>query len=202
MSTILCIDTASDRFAVALDRDGSVSGLEAAASQDHSRLLLPAIAALLGFGGQIDGIVVVTGPGAYAGIRVGIATAEGLALAHGCGVFGVGTLEAVALTPGGRKASRAIHPAGRGEFAVQALEDGGPAGAPVIAAPADLDARCIGEGASAFGGQEIAPLDRAEAALRALAPRIRAGTAQAGADAFYLREPNITISRRREAAAS
>jgi len=202
VSTILCIDTASDRFAVALDRDGSVNGIEAEASQDHSRLLLPAIASLLGDGGPIDGIVVVTGPGAYAGIRVGIATAEGLALAHGCGVFGIGTLEAVALTQESRQASRAIHPAGRGEFAVQTLEDGVAAGEPAIATPGNLDSRCIGEGASAFGGQEIAPLERADAALRALAPRIRAGTAQAGADAFYLREPNITISRRREAAAS
>lgn len=202
MSTILCIDTASDRFAVALDRDGSVSGFEAEASQDHSRLLLPAIASLLGDGDQISGIAVVTGPGAYAGIRVGIATAEGLALAHGCGVFGIGTLEAVALTQGSRQASRAIHPAGRGEFAVQALENGQPMGEPAIATPGDFDSRCIGEGASAFGGGEIAPLDRARAVLRALAPGIRSGTARAGADAFYLREPNITISRRREAAAS
>jgi tRNA threonylcarbamoyladenosine biosynthesis protein TsaB len=74
VSTILCIDTASDRFALAVDRDGYVTSFDAEARHDHSSLLLPAIASLLGDEQHIDAILVTTGPGAYAGVRVGIAS--------------------------------------------------------------------------------------------------------------------------------
>lgn len=205
MSTILCIDTASDRFALAVDRDGYMTSLEADAVQDHSRLLLPAIASLLGDEPELDAILVITGPGAYAGIRVGIATAEGLALAHGAAVYGVGTLEAVALAradEGDRGAITAIHPAGRGEFAAQAFDGAQMVGPVIVAAPANLGADSRGEGANQLGGIEVTPMQRAVAALRDRAPKIRSGELAAGAEAFYLREPNITVSRRQRVAAS
>jgi tRNA threonylcarbamoyladenosine biosynthesis protein TsaB len=205
VSTILCIDTASDRFALAVDRDGLVTSVEAEAAQDHSKLLVPAIASLLGPGAALDAVLVVTGPGAYAGIRVGIATAEGLALARGAGVYGVGTLEAVALArthDGELGAITAIHPAGRGEFAAQPFEGGAATGPVAIAEPGHLAAGSRGEGAGRHGGIEVTPLQRAMAALRDRAPRIRSGELTAGAEAFYLREPNITVSRRQGAAAS
>lgn len=203
MSTILCVDTASDWFALAVDRDGFVTGLEAEAERDHSKLILPAVASLLGDEPKLDAILVVTGPGAYAGIRVGMATAEGLAVAHGAGVFGIGTLEAVALArrdEGETAPFAAIHPAGRGEFAVQRFEGGAPAGPVMIAALADITEDSRGEGAGARGGIEVTPRQRAMAALRDRAPRIRSGELTAGAEAFYLREPNITVSRRHRAA--
>lgn len=196
--TILAIDTASDRFAVAVDRDGRIDSLEADAGLDHSRLLLPAITQLLGED-RLEGIVVVTGPGAYAGVRVGIATAEGLALARAVPVHGIGTLEAVALAAG-ITAGTVIHPAGRGEFAAQDVVDGVPAGSPRIARAEDLREGVAGEGARAAGGREVTPRERCEAALRARAGAIRAGAPAAGIEAFYLREPSITISRRKAAA--
>jgi len=202
VSTILCIDTASERFAIAVEREGRVTGFEAEAEQNHSRLLLPAIAELAGDAGRLGGIVVVTGPGAYAGIRVGIATAEGLALAHGCGVYGLGTLTAVAFAAEEDGAFAAIHPAGRGEFAVQYFTGREPAGLPAILRGSTPGTDSRGEGAARFGGREMSPLQRAVAALRELGPRIHAGELAAGADAFYMREPNITISRRQVAAAS
>jgi tRNA threonylcarbamoyladenosine biosynthesis protein TsaB len=205
VSTILCIDTASDRFALALDRDGFVTSLEAEAARDHSKLLLPAIASLLGDERMLEAILVVTGPGAYAGIRVGIATAEGLALAHEAETYGIGTLEAVALArrdEGELGALATIHPAGRGEFAFQQFEAGAPAGAVGIAMPDRLEATSRGEGAGRYGGIEVTPLERAQAALRDRAPRIRSGELAAGVDAFYLREPNITVSRRQRVATS
>ena len=201
MSTILCIDTASDRFALAVDRDGAIETFEAEANQDHSRLLLPAISDLLG-GDELAAILVVTGPGAYAGIRVGIATAEGLALAKGIPLYGIGTLEAAALA-GGVTDCTVVHPAGRGEFAVQRFEDGAATGAPEIAASAALAwAKPTGEGAGSLGGSEIGARERVTAALQDRAPKIRAGELTEGAEAFYLREPNITVSRRQTAAAS
>ncbi len=205
MSTILCIDTASDRFAIAADRDGYVTSFDAEARHDHSSLLLPAIASLLGDRDPIEAILVVTGPGAYAGVRVGIATAEGLALARGAAIFGIGTMEAIALArtrAGETGPFTVIHPAGRGQFACQRFEAGASPGAIAIAAPADLEPESRGEGASQFGGIEVTPLERALAALGDRAPRIRAGEISAGAEAFYLREPSITVSRRQRAAAS
>ncbi len=202
MSTILCIDTASDRFALAVDRDGFVTSLEAEAAQDHSKLLLPAIASLLGDDAALDALLVVTGPGAYAGIRVGIATAEGLALARGAGVYGWHSRQPLARREEGERGTfMAVHPAGRGEFAAQ-LFGRQPPLEQVATVPGDLGASARGEGAARLGGIEVTPLQRAIAALRDRGPRMRSGELTAGADAFYLREPNITVSRRQVRAAS
>jgi tRNA threonylcarbamoyladenosine biosynthesis protein TsaB len=201
VNTILCIDTASDHFALAVIREGVIETFEAEAKQDHSRLLLSAISELLG-DDALDAILVVTGPGAYAGIRVGIATAEGLAMARGVPLYGIGTLEAAARAAGITDGT-VVHPAGRGEFAMQRVEAGTMVGSPAIAAPAALAwAKPAGEGASSLGGEEVTSRDRVEAALRDRAPKIRNGSLAAGAEAFYLREPNITVTRRQQAAAS
>jgi tRNA threonylcarbamoyl adenosine modification protein YeaZ len=200
VSTILCIDTASETFALAVDRDGVMSSHAAEAQQDHSRLLLPAIKDLLG-GGKPDAILVIIGPGAYAGVRVGIATAEGLSIAYDVPLYGIGTLEAAAAATSGEVTI--IHPAGRGEFAVQDFKDGTSTGAIRLAGGGKLAYGAIaGQGAEAFGGTEVSPVRRCEAALAARAAQIRAGSMETGAVAFYLREPNITISRRVRTAAN
>lgn len=201
MSIILCIDTASDRFALAVDRDGAVVSFETDAAQDHSRLLLPAIKELLG-DDHLEAVLVIIGPGAYAGVRVGIATAQGLALAKGIPLYGIGTLEAAALASGQRSVT-VVHPAGRGEFAVQQFENGVGEGEPRIATPESLVGTSVaGEGASRLLGLEIGARERAVAALSDRARKIRKGGLPPGAEAFYLREPNITLSRRQQAAAS
>ncbi len=183
-----------------MDRDGEIRSSEAEANQDHSRLLLPAIHDLLA-GDRPEAILVVIGPGAYAGIRVGIATAEGLALGLGIPVYGIGTLEAVALAAGFGTGT-AIHPAGRGEFASQRWADGHPDTALAVAPRDSLTGMVAGEGAAALGGRGVTARERLEAALWARAAAIRAGTAEQGAEAFYLREPSITVSRRHPAAAN
>ena len=66
----------------------------------HASDLLPALAMeLSGLGaqpGDIDTVVVGTGPGSYTGLRVGIATALGLARGSGARLLGLGSLEALA----------------------------------------------------------------------------------------------------------
>lgn len=201
MNTILCIDSASERFALAVDASGEVRSFEAEAAHEHTRQLLPAIEQLLG-GHTPDAVIVTIGPGAYAGIRVGLATAEGLALARGIPVFGVGTLEAAALAAGSDQAITIIHPAGRGELAAQEFSGGTPAGELRLVTSDALSAPFAGEGAGELGGTEVGPLQRCLAALRDRAPKVRAGELNAGAEPFYLREPNITVSRRLRTAAS
>lgn len=197
MTTVLCIDTASTDFALALAQDGHVvRSFARDGAQDHSRLLLAAIQELLGDDGP-DAIAAVRGPGSYAGLRVGLATAQGLALARALPIVGVGTMEAIAATQPGSAEFTAIHPAGRGNFAAEKFRDGSPAGDLFGATAADLAGLAlVGEGAAELGGIEITPEARCRAALLLALPRLE----QAGpsdVDAIYLREPNITMPRKR-----
>jgi len=98
---ILAIDTATSRAVVALgDWDGALRG-EASwlAGQRHSEELLPRIATLLAEVGtrleDLGGIVVGTGPGAFTGLRVGLATAKTLADQLGLPLAGVSSAAAL-----------------------------------------------------------------------------------------------------------
>ncbi len=63
--------------------------------------LLPAIEDLLrktGLAmGRVDAVAVVKGPGSFTGLRVGLATAKGLAMAAGCPMLGVSSLRSLAM---------------------------------------------------------------------------------------------------------
>ncbi len=98
---LLAIDSATTRVVVAL---GTIAGtlveaVEWPAGYRHGETLLPAIAGLLDRlaidRASIAGIVVGTGPGAFTGLRVGIATAKGLAHALGVPIVGVSTADAL-----------------------------------------------------------------------------------------------------------
>ncbi len=201
MTIVLAIDTASPRFAVAAGRIGAPDTvIEREASHDHSRLLLPAIAEVLGGERrELEAVVVITGPGSYAGVRVGVATAQGLAEALEAPVFGVGTLEAAAATLPPQMSATVIHPAGRGEFAAQEWMDGRPSSEIRVVPPAALSGSLAGEGAGALGGREVGPGERVAAALRLFRDATMRDAREPGADVTYLREPNITVSRRGQA---
>jgi tRNA threonylcarbamoyl adenosine modification protein YeaZ len=98
---ILAIDTATSRVVVALGTPrGAPVGLSWwPAGHRHGQQLLPSIGRLLGEANirrsRLRGIIVGTGPGAFTGLRVGLATAK--ALAHGLRlpIVGVATSEAL-----------------------------------------------------------------------------------------------------------
>jgi tRNA threonylcarbamoyl adenosine modification protein YeaZ len=98
---ILAIDTATTRIVVASgSAEGRIDGLTTwAAGYRHGETLLPAIGRFLGEQNlrrsRLTGIVVGTGPGAFTGLRVGLATAKGLA--HGLGIPIVGISTGAAL---------------------------------------------------------------------------------------------------------
>jgi tRNA threonylcarbamoyl adenosine modification protein YeaZ len=100
---ILAIDTATTRIVVATGTpDGRIDGLTTwSAGYRHGETLLPSIGRILGENNvrrsRLVGVIVGTGPGAFTGLRVGLATAKGLAHGLGIPLAGVATGEALLL---------------------------------------------------------------------------------------------------------
>lgn len=98
---LLVIDTSTSQVVVAAAApDGMLLALSTwDAGRTHGEQLLPAIGRLTGEANlrraRMRGVIVGTGPGAFTGLRVGIATAK--ALAHELGVPMVGVSSAAAL---------------------------------------------------------------------------------------------------------
>jgi tRNA threonylcarbamoyladenosine biosynthesis protein TsaB len=67
----------------------------------HAEVLLPALEKLFLLTGltmeRIDLLVCTTGPGSFTGVRIGVSTIKGLALATGKPIVGISTLEALAM---------------------------------------------------------------------------------------------------------
>ncbi len=111
---VVGFDTATDDTVVAAT-DGDRLEFEACLPPDgrpvHSQALLESAgeaAAVLGGWQQVDRIVVGKGPGTFTGIRIGVATASGLALSTGKRVVGVTTLAALARSIGRNAASKSV----------------------------------------------------------------------------------------------
>ena len=182
-TTILAIDSATTRVVVAV---GTLAGelidtTDWPAGYRHGETLLPTIATLLErlevAPTSVAAIVVGTGPGAFTGLRVGIATAKGMAHALGVSIVGVSTADAllagagpqaVLLLPAG-PADRLMVESGQPARLVPAGEDPGvPDGATLVAldladrAPADALER--GEAARARLGASLLALGAARLA--------------------------------------
>ena len=130
-AAILAIDTATTQVVVATGSPaGRIDGLTTwAAGYRHGETLLPAIGRLLGEQNirrsRLSGIVVGTGPGAFTGLRVGIATAKGLAHGLGLPIVGISTGEAL-LAAAGRHEGGRLGGARPAEAAGRGAIDGGP----------------------------------------------------------------------------
>jgi tRNA threonylcarbamoyl adenosine modification protein YeaZ len=151
---LLAMDTATTTIVVAAgSMDGVVLASEAFEGRyRHSQELLPAIVRLLdGAGLRLDelaGVVVGTGPGAFTGLRVGLATAKTLAHELRRPVVGVSTSDA--LLAGVKSAHRLWLPSGpRDRLRI----DRG-AEPELVRGDASAD-----EGAAATGGTETRPTD-------------------------------------------
>jgi len=166
---LLGMDTSTRAGSLAAVDQGRVVGsVEVASPLDHSLRLVPAAEFLLSSLGwqttDLDAVAVTVGPGSFTGLRVGIATALGLARGAGKRVVGVGTLPALARSAGAPPAGTwicACLDAGRGEVyaaAFGAAADGpDPLSAPWVAPPERLGqllagrkVRFVGDGAERY----------------------------------------------------
>ena len=142
--TVLAVDTSTDMLACAVARIGAQAdgarGVDVLASGDHlcrrhanEQLVNTALDYLSQAGlamGDVDAVLVGRGPGSFTGVRIGIATAKGLACGLGSALFGASTLDAVAWgawAAGERGLLAVVDDAMRGEVypGVYLLDDAG-----------------------------------------------------------------------------
>ncbi len=98
---ILAIESATNTASVALiDETGVLAEMTLNGKRTHSQTLMPLIEKMMDFAeislDSIDGIAVSGGPGSYTGLRIGAATAKGLAQVIEKPIISVSTLETLA----------------------------------------------------------------------------------------------------------
>src|SRR5581483_10540966 len=97
---LLAIDTSTNQTGLACyDETGLLGECAWHSGRDHSVQLLPQLTLLLRHLGRnrdsISAVAVALGPGSWSGLRVGMSTAKGFALARDVPIIGIGTLEAL-----------------------------------------------------------------------------------------------------------
>jgi tRNA threonylcarbamoyladenosine biosynthesis protein TsaB len=143
---ILALDTTTPKASCAVARDGVVLNAEPIDTSRQLALQLPgALRDILDLSAvaldEIDAFAVATGPGSFTGLRIGIATMQGLAFGLTrplIGISGLTALRAVASPAflGSRIATWVD--AWRGDVYAALFEDGQQIGEPVVAKPSDL----------------------------------------------------------------
>ena len=211
------MDAAAGACSAAVWVDGAVRGRRFEAMlRGHAEALVPFVLEALAEAGQdfadLDLVAVTVGPGAFPGLRVGLATARAMALAAALPILGATTLEVLARGAAGGDGSSPIlavldsrredvfaqlfdragaplgDPAVRSYDALAAMAPEGPVA--VVGDVAERAARALVEAGRQAGARAAMPDAAALAALAAAAP------ARAGREpprAFYLRAPAARV---------
>jgi tRNA threonylcarbamoyladenosine biosynthesis protein TsaB len=216
---VLAVDTSGEHGSVAFVENGEARGeVRLRPPVGHSLTLLPAVEFLLRALGlqplEVEGYAVALGPGSFTGVRVGLSTVQGLALASGRPCLGLSNLDVLAARIAGEADCLvAIVDAYRGEvFArrydreARPLEPGGRQSPEAALAELPASTALVGSGATTYAAlvAERAPHARVPARSPHLArmlgvlaePRLRAGEG-VPPDALrpvYLRDADIRVS--------
>jgi tRNA threonylcarbamoyl adenosine modification protein YeaZ len=198
---LLALDTATPAVSVALhDGAGVCARRQGAQGRRHAEVVTAMVAEVLleaGVAGpSLDAVVVGVGPGAYTGLRVGIATAAVLGLAWEVAVRGACSLDALAEQAAVDDELLVVTDARRSQVFWARYVERRRVEGPLVAVPSDVPGRgllAVGEGAlahpAAFPGAR-GPLhpDAASLAGGVLAGRIEVLPLQP----LYLRQPDVT----------
>jgi tRNA threonylcarbamoyladenosine biosynthesis protein TsaB len=227
---VVGFDTATADTAVCAMRGGEVLyeellGLGPDGSPRHSTALLAEVErAALAAGGweAVDRLAVGLGPGSFVGIRIGIATARGLAASTGLPLSGVCTLDllghALAELAGPERDSLAVLDARRGEvFAALYSPAAERRWEPLVAAPVELAERvaglaipplAAGSGAVRFRDElaslgvdvpeDADPVHRVAARHACALAEAAPGRCDHGLEPIYLRAPDAERWRERD----
>jgi tRNA threonylcarbamoyladenosine biosynthesis protein TsaB len=202
----LLLDTAGPVVGVAAFRGSELVGWHAArVVSGADAFLLPRAAELLDVLGGLDRVAVSVGPGAFTGLRVGVAAALGLALGRGVGVAPLSSLAVRAAAAPGHACVLAVLDARKGRVYAGRFDTRGALPRPLddeADVPPEVAARgpsalATGEGAAVHGdvftahghllhADAVASPVAACAALVAAAPLLDPGEV----GLRYLREPD------------
>jgi len=99
---ILSVDTATKSCSVAIvDKEALLAEITILSGQTHAKHLMSMINKVVGMSGlkitDLDGYATTRGPGTFTGLRIGISTVKGLAVASGKPIVGVSSLDALAM---------------------------------------------------------------------------------------------------------
>ena len=223
---ILALDTTTRASSCAVARGRDVLREEAGdPGREHASHLPGDLMALLERAGlalaDVDAFAVATGPGSFTGLRIGIATMQGLAFAEGKPLMGVSGFDALAYVVAGFSrplASDALIAtwvdAWRGEVYAALYEGGRQIDEPVVAKPADLvdrlrgrDVIVAGDGAATYGalilnalGSRARIADPPSPPLAGAIARLAAGAPPQPPHAIrplYVRRPDAELARPR-----
>ena len=90
----LGINTASSLTSIALLQNGKLMGENSwQSSNDEAEKLMPAIAELCKDLTAIDQVIVISGPGSFTGLRVGVTVANTIAYLNKCELYAVDTFD-------------------------------------------------------------------------------------------------------------
>lgn len=224
MQKLLAIDTATGACSVAVsDGEEIVARLYQEMRRGQSEHLIGMIEAAMAESGvgfpELDSIVVTRGPGAFTGLRIGLATARAIGLACGKPVFGLTTTEVIAagVQRGEDNPSFVLAAVDgrRAEPYVQMFAPDGTACSDIIAATPDSIAEVLAEAPFILAGDgcdkaepmlprlplrriDVMP-DAAEMALLAHRQRT-SGIDLSPADPLYIRPPDAVTQADAEAA--
>lgn len=223
MRALLAIDAAGNACSAAVWRQGALRAQRREAlARGQSERLLPLVEAVMAEARQdfatLDAIAVTLGPGGFTGVRIGLAAAEGLALAHDLPILGLSSfaVTAAAIDPAERAGANLLLllDAKRAEVYAEAHDaEGRSLLAPTLIAPALLPERlalgdgrwllagsAVGAALPALSGRgiiaEAAPPALSEAAVLArLAAALPPPPPGTRPQPLYLREPDTTVPR-------
>ena len=149
MESILAIETSVPEASIALWSDGAwLFEAEFISDRNHNSMVFEPLAEALALleGRALSTVLVGTGPGSYSGTRIGIAAAQGLAIAKSCPAAGIGS---IAATPPARSVgasaahttATAIGDARRGLYYISPITASGEAEEPELMDAAVLEQR-------------------------------------------------------------
>ena len=224
---LLALDAATTACSVACWSGGAIiAQREETAGRRQAEILMPMVQSAMREAGfdynMLDLIAVTTGPGSFTGVRIGLATARGLALASGLPLTGVTTLQALAAAPPPDERQGgpilAVLDARRDQLYGQFFDiNGDPASDPFAAAAATipgrlkklrrvtaplllvgsgaaLAARALDESGHPFGYSKRPPFPSAATIAALVAARGFDPAANTPVAPFYLREPGVTAA--------
>jgi tRNA threonylcarbamoyladenosine biosynthesis protein TsaB len=155
----LVIETSTPHASIArVAADGSVEQRGFCSDRNHNALLFEPLQELLAGDGKPSLVLVGSGPGSYSGTRVGIAAAQGIAIAMGCPAVAVPSILAVPAAANGARCL-AIGDARRGSFWTARIGDCRLLEEPSLCDAEELGqriAQAVADGLSVFSFEDIA----------------------------------------------